>query len=113
MALVKSGLKDEARIVYQKAIELKGDDWYSWNDLGVLYYEKGDTDKAIDCYNRSINLKPDDPILYSNLALAFVANGNTKEAMDVITHPLLNDEVRRQVKILLQQNLPNLFEIKL
>ena len=109
LALVYSNQKEDAFDVFQKAVKLKDDFYLTWNDLGVLYYEKNDFDKAIECYQKSINLMSSDPVIYSNLALALNALGKEKDARDVIYHPLLNDEIREQVLILLQKNLPSLF----
>ena len=74
-----------------------------------LYHEKNDFDKAIECYQKSISLRSGDPVIYSNLALALNALGKGKDARNVIYHPLLNDEIRKQVEILLHQNIPSLY----
>jgi len=109
MALVYSNQKEDAFDVFQKAVKLKDDFYLSWNDLGVLYHEKNDFDKAIECYQKSISLRSGDPVIYSNLALALNALGKGKDARNVIYHPLLNDEIRKQVEILLHQNIPSLY----
>ena len=112
MALMASGEKDEAMTVYQRAVTLSDNYYISWNDLGVLHYEKGNFDEAIACYNKSIRLQPNDPVLYVNLALAFYALGKTKEAREITGHSLLNHDVRKQVESMLQKSIPYLFELK-
>ncbi len=63
------------------------------NDLGVLYYSKGDKEKAQFHYEKALTLAPDDIIFQKNLAdLYFVDLGRIEDAMLIYlkilsTHP--------------------------
>lgn len=41
-----------------------------WNNLGVLYREKGDVKRALECYNHALELDPDFDIARANLETA-------------------------------------------
>lgn len=43
---------------YVKALKLAADDVPTLNNLGILYYKKGDFDKAMDLYNQALKVNP-------------------------------------------------------
>jgi len=54
------------------------------NDLGVLYYEQGDTEKAIEHYEQAARLAPDNPTFQKNMADFYcVESGNLEEALKI------------------------------
>jgi tetratricopeptide (TPR) repeat protein len=60
---------DGAIAEYTKAIEIKPDYAFAYNDRGVAKDGKGDVDGALADYSKAIDLKPDYELAYRNRAL--------------------------------------------
>jgi Flp pilus assembly protein TadD len=56
-----------AEATYQHAIDLRQDDWWSWKQLGVFYFNNGQLGEAERCFLEVIRLTPDSAKAYSNL----------------------------------------------
>jgi protein O-GlcNAc transferase len=50
------------------------------NNLGLLYFETGETDKAIECYKRALSATTKSPEANSNLAIALLSKGDSDGA---------------------------------
>ncbi len=76
----------EARVYYQKALELKPDDVNVRTDLGLTYYygTPQDAESAIREYRRSLTIDPRHEPTLQNLATALIKTGNQKEAAKII-----------------------------
>jgi tetratricopeptide (TPR) repeat protein len=72
---------DNTILNYQKAIELKPDYAYAYNNIGLAYYEKGNDDQAILLYEKAIELKPDYAYVYNNLGLSYYEKGMYDKAI--------------------------------
>ena len=59
---------DEAMLAFQRALEIDPSIGNVYNNLGYLYYRKGDLDHAIEMYQRAIQRGSDTSAAYSNLA---------------------------------------------
>lgn len=72
----------EARVYYQKALEIKPDDVNVRTDLGLTYYygTPQDAESAIREYRRSLAIDPRHEPTLQNLATALIKTGNQKEA---------------------------------
>ncbi len=72
----------DARIYYQKALELKPDDADVRTDLGLTYYfaKPSEPQRAIVEYRRSLELNAKHEATLQNLAAALIATGNHAEA---------------------------------
>lgn len=57
-----------AKKQYEAAIELKDNDTLTYNNLGNVYRDLGQTDKAITAYQKSLDLNPKSVNTYANLA---------------------------------------------
>jgi protein O-mannosyl-transferase len=55
--------------------------WMAYNNLGVIQFEKGDTDGAIDKYQQSLRLNPDYPEARYNLGSALLRQGQIDDAI--------------------------------
>jgi tetratricopeptide (TPR) repeat protein len=59
------------------------------NDLGVLYYNRGDKEKALSHYEQAVRLEPQDTIFQKNLAdFYFVESGRVEDALAVYNQVL-------------------------
>ena len=111
MALRYSGKYDDAIEADLKVINLKEDDFFTWNELGVLYSEKNEHEKALECFNKSISIQPDDPQLYINLADVLIKQGREKEIKNFLNPLLTKPEVKKKVDSILKENYPLKFDI--
>lgn len=73
---------DEARVFYQKALELKPSDVYARTALGLTYYfdRPSDPARAIKEYRQSIAREPRHEMTLQGLAAALIATGELDEA---------------------------------
>jgi tetratricopeptide (TPR) repeat protein len=67
-ALVKSGKPEEAITALEKLFQAHPDFVQACNDLGVLYFDKGEWDKAQECYEKAVRLAPANAVFLKNLA---------------------------------------------
>ncbi|MCF8067728.1 MAG: glycosyltransferase [Desulfobacterales bacterium] len=65
--LLKQGKNDEAFEILEKALNPFTDHALAHNDLGVLYFQKGLSEKAITHIKHALSLEPDNPIFIRNL----------------------------------------------
>ena len=62
--------------------------WMAYNNLGVVQFEKGETDDAIEKYRRSLQLHPDYPEALYNLGSALLQKGAIEEAINLCQESL-------------------------
>ena len=76
----------EARIYYQKALELDPRDVNVRTDLGLTFYfgQPSDPESAIREYRKSLEIDPRHEQTLQNLATALIKTGNRKEAEKTI-----------------------------
>lgn len=76
----------EARLYYQKALEINPNDANVRTDLGLTYYfgTPSDPQSAIREYRKSLAINPRHEQTLQNLATALVKTGNQKEALKTI-----------------------------
>ncbi len=67
----KIGNKAEAEKNYLQAIELNGNLWEAYYNLGILYHEQNKIEKAIGFYKQSITIKPGFYLSHYNLGNAY------------------------------------------
>lgn len=66
----------------EQAVQLKRDDPFVHNDLGVAYYKTGQYSEAIVQLKEALRLKPDDPTMLLSLAFAYIKAGDRDAAME-------------------------------
>jgi tetratricopeptide (TPR) repeat protein len=76
----------EARVYYQKALEMEPNDVNVRTDLGLTYYfgTPRDAESAIREYRKSLAIDPRHELTLQNLATALIRTGNSKEAQKTI-----------------------------
>jgi superkiller protein 3 len=65
------GRDEEASVAFQRALELDPAAAHVYNNLGYLYYRKGDLTHAVEMYQRAIQRGADTSSAYTNLANAY------------------------------------------
>jgi tetratricopeptide (TPR) repeat protein len=67
--------------LWRSTIAKNPDCWMAYNNLGVVQFEKGDTEDAIEKYQQSLRLHPDYPEAHYNLGSALLQKGYADEAI--------------------------------
>lgn len=62
---------DKSLEYFDKAIDLKDDDYNAFNDKGNVYYKQGKLNEAIDCYKKAININSKFSDAYNNLGVIY------------------------------------------
>lgn len=90
---IENALKD--KFVYFKELDETRDDLHHrvrilrfeggvassiWNNIGVIYHAKGDSDEAIACYHNALQTNPKDAVVWRNLSALYANNGNLDKA---------------------------------
>jgi serine/threonine protein kinase/Flp pilus assembly protein TadD len=74
------GRTAEALDTYQKAIQLKPDEWVTYGDLGVFYYRHQNYNAAADAFLKEASLVPDSPLVHRNLGGVYLTLGRNEDA---------------------------------
>ena len=72
----------DVEYLYITTIERNPECWMAYNNLGVLYSERGDSEKAIDCYQNAIRINPRDEKAYLNLGIVLKRLGQVDRAIE-------------------------------
>lgn len=70
----------EKQAIYQKATELYGTDYRTWNNLGLTYFEQDNVAEARRCYQKALNIEPNNADVNYNAGVAALADGDLKQA---------------------------------
>jgi Tfp pilus assembly protein PilF len=66
---------------YHRVLQYSPDSKRAYNNLGLLYYERGQADDAEKYFKKSLEIDPDYPQAHNNLANAYILKGWTEEAI--------------------------------
>jgi len=69
----------EKMAIYQKAADQYGD-YRAWNNLGQIYFKKGNIAEARRCYGKALEAEPNNPDVNYNAGLAAMADGDLAKA---------------------------------
>jgi len=95
MGIVYEKLKDlkNAKVSYEKAVELAPHDVDAYYNLGLVYTEIGEYDKAIDCFETVLDADNDDSNTYFNIGICYFKQEKFDSAKYYFQRTLdLNDE---------------------
>ena len=81
VCLDKTGNSESARIILQKSLERKSDDYKSINYLGVMMMECNEDDKAMQLFEKAIELKPNEPKAHINISGIYKKRGRIGKAV--------------------------------
>ncbi|NJR62478.1 MAG: tetratricopeptide repeat protein [Cyanobacteria bacterium CRU_2_1] len=84
---------------YNKAIELKPDDHYAWNNRGLALAELGRYEEAIDSYDKALEFLPDHTKAIYNKACSYARWNKVEESIENLQKAIaLNPECREWAK---------------
>ena len=72
--------KNEAILMYNRAIAVDNDNYKAYYNLGNIYLDDDNFYKAIDCYKEANRANMTFPYAYHNLGIAYVKAGKLKQA---------------------------------
>lgn len=72
--------KSEKLRIYKKSVELYGSDYRTHNNLGMIYFEQGNTAEARRCYTKALEIEPNNPDVNYNAAIAAMAENDLDKA---------------------------------
>lgn len=81
---------DKAEFMYRLAISACGSA-EAYNNLGVLYRERGNHEAALKCYEQALERRPSFPQALNNLAVMYTQQGRAAEAFNLLQACLLAD----------------------
>jgi len=82
--LINEGKHEKATIALEELITLYPKFALAYNDLGVLYFNKGEKEKALSYYEKAVQLQPENITYQKNLAdFYYVVLGRVEEAMRI------------------------------
>lgn len=100
MQKADAGLNDEAVALMEQLVSRDPENATVHNDLGVLYYRRGDMDNALDHYDKAASLVPENGVFQKNLAdFLWIEKGDIQTAMQLYVRALTLDP--RDVEALL------------
>jgi tetratricopeptide (TPR) repeat protein len=81
-ALEAAGLSDETRKVWDRAIELRPECWYGYNEIARFHLDHGRNEEAAQAFQQIIRLAPDHATALNNLAYVYVKVGRYEDAIE-------------------------------
>ena len=82
VALAKCGMRDQSRQVYERAVQMHPEDYFSWSNLGSIHINRGAPEKAIEYCDKALALKPEFNAAKWSRALALLELGRLGEGWD-------------------------------
>jgi tetratricopeptide (TPR) repeat protein len=82
VALAKCGLRDQAKDVYLKAVEMHPKDYFSWANLGSIHINRGAPEDALRYSDEALRVKPDFNAAKWTRSLALLELGRLAEGWD-------------------------------
>ena len=76
----QGGALEEARRLFERALELNAASAEGWNNLGVVLIRQGDVAAGVAALQRALRLKPTHTEAHRNLAVALERQGESLEA---------------------------------
>jgi len=104
--LMRAGRMEEAKVHFEKSMELSPRWWTPPNNLGVVYQRLGEMEQAKELYQTSIE-NGDYFLAYENLATVLAIEGNASESAQVVEAGLKRfpyNQTLLQIALWLTQN---------
>ena len=86
----------EARLNYEKALELNPKFNKARINLAMLYAETADPDTALILLEEAVRVDPNDPKAYNNIGMIYYSKGNNDRAVKAYTRALEIDPVNAE-----------------
>jgi tetratricopeptide (TPR) repeat protein len=71
---------EQAKIAYQRALDLRPDDPVLWHNLGLLASDQGNHSESRDCFQREVDLAPGDAKAWYDLGVSLQQLGQQEES---------------------------------
>jgi len=81
LALLRKQQRYEARMHFQKAVEINPNYVDARSNLGLVFVQEGQLDEAVDQYQAAVEIDPNSPVAHANLGNAFFTKGQLDEAV--------------------------------
>jgi Flp pilus assembly protein TadD len=81
LEMARGGAFEEARQLFERALELNAADPEGWNNLGFVLIRQRDFQRGVEAFRRALRLKPDHVEAHRNLAVALERQGKAREAV--------------------------------
>ena len=94
--------------LYEKAIEINPNFYYSYQNLAVIYAQQGNLTKAVENIEKLKLLIPNNPRVYYNSALVYVALNNKEQALKDLREGLKYGELDPQTGELIRKLIEEL-----
>ena len=91
------GRRSEALAYVQKAIRLRPEHAFVWNECGNIYADLGRNKKAIDAYQKAFDLSPKDVLPLVNKSAILASENRLDEALKLL------DTIQREQRIVLRK----------
>ena len=91
------GRRSEALAYVQKAIRLRPEHAFVWNECGSIYADLGRNKKAIDAYQKAFDLSPKDVLSLVNKSAILASENRLDEALKLL------DTIQREQRIVLRK----------
>ena len=88
VSLSKLGKGEEANELFNKALEIKPDDYHTLRNKGASLSELGKGEEAIELYNQALKIKPDDYNSLRNKGVSLSKLGKEEEAIELYNQAL-------------------------
>ena len=72
---------DDAIEAYERSVGIYPRNSTAWSNLGLLYRQKGNTEKSIDCIETALDYDRDNAQAWNNLAQAYLAAGDWEKVI--------------------------------
>ncbi len=91
--LLQQGRAEEARALFEEAVQVDPTYSQGYNGIGVTYYMRDRYDEAKDAYGLALEADPANPDVYYNLACIHALTNETEQAFGYLQIALLNGYV--------------------
>ena len=75
------GMYADVETLYRTTLQRNPSSGLAWNNLGISYLEKGQSENAIGCFRKALEINPKDFLVCNNLGIAFTNLGRREEAI--------------------------------
>jgi tetratricopeptide (TPR) repeat protein len=81
--LHQQGKVEQAKIIYQKALEIDPQNFNALQLLGLVFLEQGDLERSVEFLQQAVQIKPSETICLMNLANAFFKLSQYSKALEL------------------------------
>jgi eukaryotic-like serine/threonine-protein kinase len=74
----RSGHINEAEATLQRAVDLRSNDWNTFNNFGMFYHRQEKYSQATAEYEKALQLTPDNAQVLANMAANYIDSGDTR-----------------------------------